>query len=149
MANTYPSIPSFGYPHEWAYDGWQGFVLVDNNDEVTMSDGKEYNANKVDRAFQWASTGQIGNDDEVILYENDAFMFEPNPKTIVKFRVRVVGENATAAYNYVVNVKKGSQSVPTGLRQSSTVSCLSNYKTGSNYVDFDVTLNGSDSNFFQ
>ena len=43
MANTYPSIPSFGYPHEWAYDGWQGLVIVDENDEVTMSDGKEYN----------------------------------------------------------------------------------------------------------
>jgi len=146
MANNYPSIPSFGYPDEWAYQGLGGFVLVDNNDEVTLSDGKESNTDKVDRAFKWYSSGQIGNDDEVILYENDAFMFEPHPKTIVKFRVRVVGDNSTAAYNYVVNVKKGSQSVPTAA-QSSTVSCLSNYKTGSNYVDFDVILNGSDDNF--
>ena len=34
MANAYPSIPSFGYPREWAHDGWQGLVIVDNDDEV-------------------------------------------------------------------------------------------------------------------
>ena len=49
---------------------------------------------RVDRAFKWASTGQIGNDDEVILYQDDAFKFVANPKSIVKFRVRVVGDSS-------------------------------------------------------
>jgi len=153
MANAYPSIPSFGYPREWAHDDWQGLVIVDNDDEVTLSDGKEYNTNKVDRAFQWVSTGQIGNDDEVILYEDDAFKFKANPLSIVKFRVRVKGKSSAAnAYDYVVNVKKGGsssgQSIPTAA-QSSSVSCFSNYtmNTQYDYVDFDVILDGSNSDY--
>jgi hypothetical protein len=153
MAKNQSQIPLVdgrgGYPEDWAYDGRQGLVGVDNDKGVSLAYGTSYTAPDVDKLFRWYSSGQIGNEDEVILYDEDAFKFVASPDSIAKFRLRFVGDSPDP-YNYVVNIKKSGntsgQSIPTAA-QSSSVSCISNYNNNGNYVDFTVTLDGSNGDY--
>ena len=130
-------------PSIWAYND---FHLTHGGKTVTTGkSNKEH-----DKFFKWnnGSTAQ----DKVILYKDDAFSFTAKPGTTSKFTVKYVtnDKGTKNAYDYVVNIKKETISIPTAaISSNSKYSCFSNYyrddKTG--VCQFDVTLDGDDASY--
>ena len=91
--------------------------------------------------------------DKVVLYRSEAWSFSPKAGTTSKFNVKYVtnDKNTSNAYDYVVNIKKETISLPTAAVSSlPKYSCFSNYirDDANGYCSFDVTLDGDDSSYF-
>lgn len=131
------SGPSQLYPRQWAYDN----VYLVSDDDYLGNNSNPYNYNDIAKLFHNYGQTTISNPDQVKLYSGDAFEFEARAGTVAKFRVEFInnkGGNAKTTYNYVVNIKKNSVSVPTACNSSS-----SSYSAWSNYSNTDTTSGAS------
>ena len=142
-----PTIPG------GAYDN----VYLVSDDDYLGNNTNPYNANDIAKLFHNYGQTTISNPDQVKLYSGDAFEFEARAGTVAKFRVQYInnaGGNSKTTYNYVVNIKKNSVSVPTACNSSSSsYSAWSNYSNknttsgASGVTSFDVELDGDSGSY--
>lgn len=138
-------------PDGWAY---KKIGAVHNKSNKVQS-GRISPSNAAE-FFKW-NNGSSSGDDRIILYDDDAFHFKPAKGTTAKFKFRYV-TNATGSrskqtspYDYVVNIKKASVSLPTAANSSSYPS-ITGYSrkdatsSGSGFVDFTMEFDGDKSN---
>ena len=139
-------------PNGWGYKSIKalhgGSGKVGSNGRITASNANEF--------FKQAN-GSASGDDRMILYANDAFNFHPAAGTTAKFKFRYVTNKTSssskqaAPYNYVVNIKKESTSIPTAA-QSSSYPNITGYtkqnatSSSSGYVDFTMEFDGDQNN---
>ena len=129
----------------WA---WSNFHLK-HGGKGTVPTGSE-NADH-EEFFKFSNGSTSG--DKVVLYRSEAWSFSPKAGTTSKFNVKYVtnDKNTSNAYDYVVNIKKETISLPTAAISSlPKYSCFSNYirDDANGYCSFDVTLDGDDSSYF-
>lgn len=125
------------WPNAWAYDS----VYLVSDDDYLGNNSDPFDDDDIAELFYNYNQSTIGNDDRVILYKEDAFNYTAFEGTVAKFRVRFInnaGGNAKTTYNYVVNIKKNSVSVPTACQSTST-----SYSAWSNYTNKDTTSGAS------
>ena len=138
-------------PNGWAYKKI-GAVHGKSN---KVSGGKLSSSNASE--FFKSANGSSTGDDKMILYEDDAFNFHPAKGTTAKFKFRYVTNKTSSRskqsspYDYVVNIKKESVSIPTAA-QSSSYPTITGYtkrnatSSASGYVDFTMEFDGDKSN---
>lgn len=138
-------------PNGWAYRKI-GAVHGKSN---KVSGGKLSSSN-ANEFFKW-SNGTTTGDDKMILYPDDAFNFHPAKGTTAKFKFRYVtnktssGSKQSSPYDYVVNIKKESVSIPTAANSSSYPTITGYTKqnassSASGYADFTMEFDGDQDN---
>jgi len=136
-------------PIGWAYDATNAAsgmskdvnpYLVSDGDFLGNNSDK-YADGPIAKMFHNDGQSTITNADQLKLYAGDAFEFKARAGTVAKFKVEYInnkGGNAKTTYDYVVNIKKNSISVPTACDSSS-----SSYSAWSNYSNTDTTSGAS------
>jgi len=131
------------------YTGYNGYVWSDVDGEHKNGNANHLSSmqtEKIGDFFEWNDGSDSG--DHMILYPNDAFHIKGSNDTTSVYEVAFVAKPPKnweggwpKAYDYVVNIKKGGQSLPTACN-SSSVPCFSNWvrDDANGQVKFQVKL---------
>ena len=137
-------------------DGWAYKKIGAVHDKSNKVQSGRISPSNAAEFFKW-DNGSSSGDDRIILYDDDAFHFKPAKGTTAKFKFRYVTNKTRSSgkqsspYDYVVNIKKASVSLPNAA-QSSSYPTITGYtrkdatSSASGFVDFTMEFDGDKSN---